>query len=75
MNDIKYVKATDLNRGKASAYIKEVHDSNCDVMILKNSEPYAVIISIDKYEKFQESIQRLEGMEKISDEIRTEKNK
>lgn len=52
MNEIggkTFVKATDLNRGKASSCIKTVHDTNCDAVILKNSEPYAVIISIEKY--------------------------
>lgn len=55
MNEIMYVKATDLNRGKASACLKQVHDENRVMMVLKNSEPYAIIISIDKYRELLES--------------------
>ena len=55
MNKMSYVKATDLNRGKASAYLKQVHDNNCDMMVLKNSEPYAMIISIERYQELMET--------------------
>jgi len=51
ISGLSYVKATDLNRGKASSCIKKVHDDNCDTIILKNSEPYAVIISVERYEE------------------------
>ena len=51
ISGLSYVKATDLNRGKASSCIKKVHDDNCDTIILKNSEPYAVIISVKRYEE------------------------
>ena len=54
MNEISgksYIKATDLNRGKASSCMKKVHDDNCDTIVLKNSEPYVVIISIERYEE------------------------
>lgn len=55
MNGMSYVKATDLNRGKASSCLKQVHDDNCDMMVLKNSEPYAMIISIEKYQELMEA--------------------
>lgn len=54
MNGMSYVKATDLNRGKASSCLKQVHDEKRDIMVLKNSEPYAMIISIDKYQELME---------------------
>ncbi len=69
MNDMSYVKATDLNRGKASSCIKKVHDSNCDVMILKNSEPYAVIISVEKYEELTRLHEQHNRIEKYAHEI------
>lgn len=55
MNEMSYVKATDLNRGKASSYLKQVHDENCDMMVLKNSEPYAMIISVERYQELMEA--------------------
>jgi len=54
MNGMAYVKATDLNRGKASSCLKQVHDENCDMMVLKNSEPYAMIISVKRYQELVE---------------------
>ncbi len=59
IDGITYVKATDLNRGKASSCIKNVHDNNCDAIVLKNSEPYAAIISIEKYDEFKRAINEL----------------
>ena len=38
ISDIVYVKATELNRGKASACLKNVHENNCDTVVVKNSE-------------------------------------
>lgn len=55
MNGMSYVKATDLNRGKASSCLKQVHDENCDMMVLKNSEPYAMIISVERYQELMEA--------------------
>lgn len=55
MNGMLYVKATDLNRGKASSCLKQVHDENCDMMVLKNSEPYAMIISVERYLELMEA--------------------
>ena len=54
MNGMSYVKATDLNRGKASSCLKQVHDKKCDIMVLKNSEPYAMIISVERYQELME---------------------
>lgn len=56
---ILYVRATDLNRGKASSCIKNVHDNNSDTVIIKNSTPYAVIISVEKYQKLIDDHERL----------------
>lgn len=55
MNGMSYVKATDLNRGKASSCLKQVHDENCDMMVLKNSEPYVMIISVERYQELMEA--------------------
>ena len=55
MNGLSYVKATDLNRGKASLCLRHVHDENCDMMVLKNSEPYAMIISVERYQELMEA--------------------
>ena len=64
-----YVKATDLNRGKASACIKSVHDTNCDAVVLKNSEPYAVIISIEKYNQLIALAEQEECLTKYAEEL------
>lgn len=63
ISGLSYVKATDLNRGKASSCIKKVHDDNCDTIILKNSEPYAVIISVKRYEEMLKSGNQQKRME------------
>ena len=60
-NGMPFVKATELNRGKASSYIKKVHEDNCDTLVLKNSEPYAVIISVERYEAIQKQNAELEA--------------
>ena len=60
-NGMPFVKATELNRGKASSYIKKVHEDNCDTLVLKNSEPYAVIISVERYEAIQKKNEELEA--------------
>ncbi len=52
--------ATELNRGKASSLIKKVHDTNENLLIIKNSKPYAVVISYDKYNEISKL---LEGKE------------
>lgn len=57
---IPYAKATELNRGKASAYLKEVHDNNEDLLVMKNNEPYVVIVSMERYEKLIEMANRVE---------------
>lgn len=41
--------ATALSRGKSSALIKKVCDTNENLLIIKNSEPYAVVLSYKKY--------------------------
>lgn len=48
-SDLYTVSATDLNRGKASSYLKVVHEQNKNLIVIKHSEPYAVILSIQKY--------------------------
>lgn len=58
-NEINYIKATDLSRGKAANCLKIVHDTNIDTLVLKNSEPYAAIISIEKYNYFIGALKRL----------------
>ena len=65
INEIQYVKATELNRGKASSYIKTAHDNNVDMVIIKNSEPYAVILSIENYHKLKENQERLERLNNL----------
>ena len=69
INSVNYVKATDLNRGKASSCIKNVHDNNCDTVILKNSEPYAVIISMEKYNEMISAAAQLERVRKYEDSM------
>lgn len=67
MNRIKknnYIKATDLNRGKASGCIKQVHDSGESVIILKNSEPYAVIVPLDFYNAYYDLLKLVENYKK-----------
>lgn len=59
ISDIIYVKATALNRGKASACLKNVHDNDLDTVVVKNSEPYAVIISVEKYHNLLNDQKRL----------------
>ena len=59
LSGLQYVKATELNRGKASSYIKNVHDNDFDTVVIKNSEPYAVIISVEKYQRFLDDQERL----------------
>lgn len=69
INSVNYVKATDLNRGKASSCIKNVHDNNCDTVILKNSEPYAVIISMEKYNEMISATAQLERVQKYEESM------
>lgn len=56
-----YATATELSRGKAASYLKKVHDMDMDLVIVKNSEPYAVLMSVEKYEKMQGEIDRLKS--------------
>lgn len=73
MIDLAYVKATELNRGKASAYLKNVHDNNCDTVVVKNSEPYAVIISVEKYHDLINNQDQLMRLLKYAEENNQEK--
>lgn len=72
-NGMPFVKATELNRGKASSYIKKVHEDNCDTLVLKNSEPYAVIISVERYEEMKERTEELEARIRQYEEILSKK--
>lgn len=66
-NEISYIKATDLSRGKAAKCLKKVHDTNSDTLVLKNSEPYTVIISIERYNYFIEALKRLNKYQNIQE--------
>ena len=72
-NGMPFVKETELNRGKASSYIKKVHEDNCDTLVLKNSEPYAVIISVQRYEEMKERTEELEARIRQYEEILSKK--
>ena len=65
LNGINYIKATDLSRGKAANCLKKVHESNEDTIVLKNSEPYVSIISIERYELLIEAMERLEEYQNL----------
>ena len=69
ISDIAYVKATELNRGKASACLKNVHENNCDTVVVKNSEPYAVIISVEKYQSLISNQEKLSRLSKYTEDI------
>lgn len=73
MNDLAYVKATELNRGKASACLKNVHDNDCDTVVVKNSEPYAVIISVEKYKSLISDQEQLMRLSKYAERVDLEK--
>lgn len=62
-NDIYFftAPATDFCRGKSSSLIKKVHAENKDLVVIKNSKPYAVIISIERYQKLLEHFQEKGG--------------
>ena len=51
MVDLNYITATELNRGKSSKSLKDVHENNKDLLVIKQSTPYAVIISYERYQK------------------------
>ena len=71
--DMEYVKATELNRGKASACLKNVHDNNCDTVVVKNSEPYAVIISVEKYQSLLNDQEQLLRLSRYAETTHTDK--
>lgn len=57
--DMNYITATELNRGKSSSSIKKVHDDDCDLLIIKQSTPYAVIVSYDRYTKLMYAYEKM----------------
>ena len=50
----KEATATDLCRGKAAAIVREVHNTNVPVVIIKNSKSYAAVISYEQFLKVKE---------------------
>lgn len=46
---------TDLSRGKAASLLKKVHEEDNNLLIIKNSKPYAVVLSYKKYVDLIES--------------------
>lgn len=46
---ITFAKAAELSQGKSSQYLRQAHDNNADILVLKHSTPYAVLISYKRY--------------------------
>ena len=62
----RLVPISDFSQGKASKIFNDVAEHNKEYIVLKNNQPTAVVISIDKYRDTQEKAARLEHiMEKI----------
>ncbi len=53
----EYRSITDLLRGQSSKIIREINDSDKVVIINKQNQPQAVIISYKRYKRLKESAQ------------------
>ena len=49
LNELFTAPATDLCRGKAPSLLREMHETGKDLIVIKNSKPYAVVLSYQKY--------------------------
>lgn len=59
---LNYVTATELNQGKSSSCLKAVHENNTDLLVIKQSTPYVVIVSFDRYNQLLEAYKNIGGM-------------
>lgn len=59
---LNYITATELNQGKSSSCVKRVHDTDCDTIVIKQSNPYAVIVSYERYIQLIKAYEKVGGM-------------
>ncbi len=61
--DVTFAKAAELSQGKAALYLRQAHENNADILVVRHSTPYAVLIS---YRRYLELTNRLDVMGKKS---------
>lgn len=44
-----FAKAAELSQGKAARYLRQAHETNADILVVKHSTPYVVLISYRRY--------------------------
>lgn len=49
MNEVTFAKAAELSQGKAAQYLRQAHECNADILIVKHSTPYVVLMSYERY--------------------------
>lgn len=60
------IPISDFSQGKAGKIFSDVAENNKEYIVLKNNQPTAVVISLEKYRDAQEKAERLEHiLEKI----------
>jgi prevent-host-death family protein len=58
----KLVPISDFSQGKAGKIFNDVAENNSEYIVLKNNQPTAVVISIQKYSETQNKLSKLERL-------------
>jgi prevent-host-death family protein len=66
----KLVPISDFSQGKAGKIFNDVAKNNSEYIVLKNNQPTAVVISIQKYSETQNKLSKLERLLENIENIR-----
>lgn len=56
----KLVPISDFSQGKAGRIFSDVAKNNSEYIVLKNNQPTAVVVSVDRYKESQEKLAKFE---------------
>lgn len=66
----RLVPISDFSQGKAGKIFNDVSENNHEYIVLKNNQPTAVLLSLEKYRETQEKADKFEWLLEKSENIR-----
>jgi len=66
----RLVPISDFSQGKAGKIFHDVAENNHEYIILKNNQPTAILVSVEKYRDTQEKVSKLEKLLEVIENIR-----
>lgn len=63
----KLVPISDFSQGKAGRIFSDVAKNNSEYIVLKNNQPTAVVVSVDRYKESQEKLAKFEKLLELAE--------